>query len=197
MKDRIKNLLLTIEEYDRLATHSRKLISDLSALQRELNSAEMESSKYQNENQTLNQRIAELKRKIQLKKAEVDQTTVKLEKFKDDLSAEYSVIRSLQEAIEEKENEISQLEESQREKDNANLSTQEILENEKEEQGVELIRRQAQIDQSQKVIERYKAKLDKFEAQMEAQNEKLIDYEQNVLMKLKSQIADLENRLQG
>merc|ERR1712154_570091 len=114
MKERIKNLLLTIDEYDKLAQHSRKLINDLSALQRELNAVEVESLKYKNQNDTLNNKIAELKAKIKAKKGELDSTTIKLEKFRDDLSAEYSIIRSLQEQneklMEEKENALNDLE---------------------------------------------------------------------------------------
>merc|ERR1712130_866308 len=109
-KDRIKNLLLTIDEYDKLSRHNRKLINELTAIQRELNMVEAEASKYQNENESLNAKIAELKQKIKAKKAELDSNTMKLEKFQDDLSTEYSVIQNLQEQIEEKENALNELE---------------------------------------------------------------------------------------
>ena len=92
MKDRINNLLLTIEEYDKLASQSRKLITDLSSLQRELNAAELESAKYKDENVSLNEKIDELKQRILAKKNELDSTTTQLEKFKDDLSAEYTIL---------------------------------------------------------------------------------------------------------
>ena len=125
MKERIKNLLLTIEEYDKLASKSRSLIGELSLMQRELAAAEFESEKYQGQNAELNSKVAELKRKIMAKKAEVESTTVKLEKFKDDLSAEYSVIRSLQEQIEEKENALNELEKEHDAKLGAELTEKE------------------------------------------------------------------------
>merc|ERR1712154_421209 len=132
-KDRIKNLLLTIEEYDKLSKHNRKLITDLSAMQRELGMVEAESSKYQNENDSLNAKIAELKQKIKAKKAELDSNTMKLEKFQDDLSTEYSVIQNLQEQIEEKENALNELENAHADDKNKILSAQEQLENERDD----------------------------------------------------------------
>merc|ERR1712154_362113 len=181
MKERIKNLLLTIDEYDKLAQHSRKLINDLSALQRELNMVEIESAKYKNQNDTMGNKIAELKAKIKAKKGELDSTTIKLEKFRDDLSAEYSIIRSLQEQneklMEEKENALNDLEEQHQneleQEKNKNLTEKEVLEQEKEDLNMELIRNKAQIENSQKVINRYKGKCEKYEKQIEELNEKL------------------------
>eukprot|EP01084_Bolivina_argentea_P269729 458480_1 len=195
MKDRIKNLLITIEEYDKLARHSRNLINDLSSLQRELNAVEIESAKYKNENETLNDKILELRNKIRNKKSELDNTTVKLEKFQSDLSAEYSIIRSLQEQIEEKENAVNELNVKFESEQNKNLSKTELLENEKEELSMELIRSAAQIEQSQKIIDRYKSKCEKYEIKIEELNEKLMNYEQNEIIKLKSGFNDLKNKI--
>merc|ERR1712154_304770 len=68
-KERIKNLLLTIEEYDKLSKHNRELINDLTSIQRELNLAEMEASKHKDDNDALNAKIAELKKQIKAKKS--------------------------------------------------------------------------------------------------------------------------------
>ena len=56
-----------------------------------------------------------------------------------------------------------------------------------------LIHKTAQIEQSQKIIDRYKSRCAKLEAAVEEQGEKLLDLEQNVILKLKAKCADLEN----
>merc|ERR1712032_1636500 len=80
---------------------------------------------------------------------------------------------------------------------NKNLTEKEVLEQKKEDLNMELIRNKAQIENSQKVINRYKGKCEKYEKQIEELNEKLIDYEQNKILKLNSAIHDLENKIAG
>jgi len=190
MRERIKNLLVTLTEYERLATKSQALLKELNALQSELNSAETESAKVKNENDALSARIAALKEKIAVKKFELESTSTKLEKFRDDLSAEYSVIESLQNELEQvRENLAVKMEEKAQDF----ASEQERLESEKDEVSLELVRSRAQVEQSQKVVARYKDKCEKYEAQIEALNERLIGYEQNEMVKLRAQIAELRN----
>jgi len=196
LKDRIKNLLQTIEEYDKLASFHRKLINELSALQRELNLVEIESAKYKNQNDSLNAKIKELKNKMKGKKLELESTNTKLEKFRDDLSAEFSVIRSLQDQLEEKENAMNDLSEQHQAEQNKNLSEKELLENEKEELSMDLIRSKAQIEQSTKIIDRYKSKCDKYEQQINDLNEKLINYENNEMVKYLSNINELKQQIE-
>merc|ERR1712154_688102 len=57
------------------------------------------------------------------------------------------------------------------------------------------IHNQAQIEQSEKVIARYKAKCEKYEKQIEELNEKLINYEQNEAMKFKADLDDLREQV--
>eukprot|EP00488_Nonionellina_sp_1-RS-2012_P000698 TRINITY_DN1190_c0_g1_i1.p2 TRINITY_DN1190_c0_g1~~TRINITY_DN1190_c0_g1_i1.p2 ORF type:complete len:161 (-),score=55.39 TRINITY_DN1190_c0_g1_i1:52-534(-) len=68
LKERIKRLLLTIEELDALALRSKNAITDLLSMQRELTMVETESKNYQNANDTLNTRIAELRASIKMKR---------------------------------------------------------------------------------------------------------------------------------
>lgn len=58
---------------------------------------------------------------------------------------------------------------------------------------LKIIHRDAQLEKSQKIIDRLKSKCSKFEAEVEEQGERLMDLEQNVIMKLKAKCADLEN----
>merc|ERR1719297_456084 len=58
---------------------------------------------------------------------------------------------------------------------------------------LKIIHRDAQLEKSEKIIDRLKSKCSKFEAEVEEQGERLMDLEQNVIMKLKAKCADLEN----
>eukprot|EP01084_Bolivina_argentea_P099771 179301_1 len=189
LKDRIKKLLETIAEIDRMAARAKQLIRELGSMQKELNAAETENLKYKNQNDTLNTKIAELRAMIRAKKDLLESSTSQLEKFANELSAEYSVIQTLQDQIEEKESALGALEQQK----SRHMSNVELLESEKEDLSMELIRSQAKVESSQKIITRYKERLAAAQQQIEAQNEKLINYEQNEIVKLRSDIADLEH----
>jgi chromosome segregation ATPase len=174
LSKRVKQLLARLEEYELIQDESARLQALLNKMRNEKHALQLQMASENSNKEALAAKIKQLEKSIELQQFEYEANAERLSSFKHELSAEYTMIRVMQKQLEEKEEQIDNL-------NMEHLSISQAMESQKEdntfleeELNIKILRLEAQVAQQSKVNGRYKISLQQMEAENERSRDKIL-----------------------